>query len=58
MSWYGCFQLGPEAPRLAGRCALAAAKPADVKERLTQMIELRDELRVTLKEWDGRLDYY
>lgn len=35
--------------------ALAAAKLAEVEERLTQMIELRDELRVTLDEWDGRL---
>jgi DNA-binding transcriptional MerR regulator len=34
---------------------LAAAKLAEVEERLTQMIELRDELRTTLKEWDGRL---
>ena len=35
--------------------ALAAAKLAEVEERLAQMTELRDELRATLKEWDGRL---
>jgi DNA-binding transcriptional MerR regulator len=35
--------------------ALAAAKLAEVEERLAQLIELRDELRATLKEWDGRL---
>lgn len=35
--------------------ALAAAKLAEVEERLAQLIELRGELRVTLKEWDGRL---
>lgn len=34
---------------------LAAAKLADIEERLARMIELRDELRSTLKEWDGRL---
>ena len=34
---------------------LAAAKLAEVEERLAQLIELRDELRATLKEWDGRL---
>lgn len=34
---------------------LAAAKLAEVEERLTQMTELRDELRVTLGEWDGLL---
>lgn len=33
----------------------AAAKLADIEERLARMIELRDELRSTLKEWDGRL---
>ncbi len=35
--------------------ALAAAKLAEVEERLTQLIELRDQLRATLKEWDARL---
>lgn len=35
--------------------ALAAAKLAEVEERLAQLIELRDELRATVKEWDGRL---
>ena len=35
--------------------ALAAAKLAEVEEGLAQLIELRDELRATLKEWDGRL---
>ena len=34
---------------------LAAAKLAEVEERLSQMIELRDELCTTLKEWDGPL---
>jgi DNA-binding transcriptional MerR regulator len=34
---------------------LAAAKLAEVEERLAQLIGLRDELRATLKEWDGRL---
>jgi DNA-binding transcriptional MerR regulator len=34
---------------------LAAAKLAGVEERLAQMVELRDELRATLQEWDGRL---
>ena len=34
---------------------LAASKLAEVEERLAQLAELRDELRDTLKEWDGRL---
>ena len=34
---------------------LAAAKLAEVEDRLAQLIGLRDELRATLKEWDGRL---
>lgn len=35
--------------------ALAAGKLAEVEERLAQLLELRDELRATLKDWDGRL---
>lgn len=35
--------------------ALAAAKLAEVEERLTQLIELREELRTTLGDWDRRL---
>jgi DNA-binding transcriptional MerR regulator len=35
--------------------ALAAAKLSELEERLAQMIELRDELRATLTEWDARL---
>jgi DNA-binding transcriptional MerR regulator len=35
--------------------ALAAAKLAEVEERLAQLIELRDDLRATVEEWDGRL---
>lgn len=35
--------------------ALAAAKLAEVEERLSQLTELRGELRDTLKEWDARL---
>ena len=35
--------------------ALAGAKLAEVEERLALLIELRDELRATVKEWDGRL---
>lgn len=35
--------------------ALAAAKLAEVEERLTQLIELRDQLRATIKAWDARL---
>ena len=35
--------------------ALAAAKLTEVEERLAQLIELRDDLRATVKEWDGRL---
>ncbi len=34
---------------------LAAAKLAQVEERLAELVELRDELRATLNEWDGRL---
>lgn len=35
--------------------ALAAAKLAEAEERLAQLTGLRDELRATLTEWDGRL---
>jgi DNA-binding transcriptional MerR regulator len=35
--------------------ALAAAKLAEVEERLAQLTELRGELRATLGEWDARL---
>ena len=35
--------------------ALAEAKLADAEERLSQLTGLRDELRATLREWDGRL---
>jgi DNA-binding transcriptional MerR regulator len=35
--------------------ALAAAKLAGLEEQLAQLAELRDELRLTLKEWDTRL---
>ena len=35
--------------------ALAAAKLGEVEERLAQLIELRDDLRAAVKEWDGRL---
>ncbi len=35
--------------------ALAAAKLVEAEERLAQLTELRDELRATLKDWDGRL---
>lgn len=35
--------------------ALAAAKLAEVEERLAQLMELRDDLRATVKEWDSRL---
>ena len=34
---------------------LAAAKLAEVEGRLAELAGLRDELRSTLKEWDGRL---
>ena len=34
---------------------LAAAKLADVETRLREMVELRDELRAVLKDWDTRL---
>lgn len=36
--------------------ALAAAKLAEVEERLAQLAELRGELRATLEEWDARLE--
>ena len=35
--------------------ALAAAKLGEAEERLAQLTALRDELRATLTEWDGRL---
>ena len=35
--------------------ALAAAKLAEVEIRLLDMVELRDELRAVLKDWDVRL---
>lgn len=35
--------------------ALAAAKLAEVEERLAQLVELREQLRSILKEWDVRL---
>lgn len=35
--------------------ALAATKLTEVEERLTQLIELRDGLRATIKNWDSRL---
>ena len=35
--------------------ALAAAKLEEAEERLAQLIELHNELRATLKDWDGRL---
>jgi DNA-binding transcriptional MerR regulator len=35
--------------------ALAAAKLANIESQLTDLIALRDELRTTLKDWDGRL---
>ena len=35
--------------------ALAAAKLAEVEERLAQLVELRGELRATLEDWDARL---
>lgn len=35
--------------------ALAAAKLEEAEERLAQLSSLRDELRATLKDWDGRL---
>jgi hypothetical protein len=34
---------------------LAAAKLADLKARLKEMLELKDELESTLHEWDLRL---
>jgi DNA-binding transcriptional MerR regulator len=34
---------------------LAASKLADVETRLREIVELRDELRLVLKEWDVRL---
>lgn len=35
--------------------ALAAAKLAEIEERLAELTELRGELRATLNEWDERL---
>ena len=35
--------------------ALAAAKLEQVESQLSDLISLRDELRTTLKDWDGRL---
>ena len=35
--------------------ALAAEKLAELESRLTEMQALRDELRATLVDWDGRL---
>lgn len=35
--------------------ALAAAKLARVESQLSDLIALRDELRTTLKDWDGQL---
>lgn len=35
--------------------ALAAAKLAEAEDRLAQLTGLRDELRATLSDWDGRL---
>jgi hypothetical protein len=34
---------------------LQEAKLEETEERLAQLVELRDELRATLKDWDGRL---
>ena len=34
---------------------LAGEKLATMEERLRELVELRDELRATLKEWDARL---
>lgn len=34
---------------------LAGEKLASTEERLRELVELRDELRATLKEWDARL---
>jgi DNA-binding transcriptional MerR regulator len=36
--------------------SLAAAKLADLEQRLAQLAELRDGLRSTLKDWDRRLE--
>jgi DNA-binding transcriptional MerR regulator len=35
--------------------ALAAEKLTDVETRLTELLSLRDELKATLVDWDGRL---
>ena len=35
--------------------ALAAAKLAEIEERLNEMAAVRDELRATIKDWDARL---
>src|ERR1700730_18645008 len=37
--------------------ALAAAKLSDIETRLREMSELRNELRVVLKDWDKRLKH-
>jgi DNA-binding transcriptional MerR regulator len=37
--------------------ALAAAKLSDVETRLREMVELRNELRTVLKDWDIRLEH-
>ena len=34
---------------------MAAAKLAEVEERLKEMVTVRDELRTTIKDWDARL---
>jgi DNA-binding transcriptional MerR regulator len=34
---------------------MAAAKLAEVEERLKEMLMVRDELRATIKDWDSRL---
>jgi DNA-binding transcriptional MerR regulator len=36
-------------------CALAAEKLTELESRLSEMQALRDELRATLVDWDGRL---
>ena len=36
--------------------ALAVAKLAGIESQLSDLIALRDELRTTLKDWDGRLE--
>lgn len=44
-----------EAPCMAVR-ELAVAKLSEIETRLSEMSELRDELRMVLKEWDKRLE--